>query len=323
MLPLCLSMVLVANGGQSSIEVFDQQDWEAHHLTTLHVASSSPSSSLTFSHPLPMQTPWSVLPDQVEDPERGWHQSSCQPNDAVLGIYAREVSEYTYDVETLTKGYAYRWTRNGTLPQTLTFESRFTLRTSGRRLSRRFRFDPADKVPESLKKQCEEIAAKAPASLIETAKGIAARSRDEVDVIRKFSNWISQSIRYGTGRVGPYELSKIWELKTGSCRRRSTVFRAMCSVIGIPSREARGYIIKEGETKDARNVGCHGWAEVYLRGAGWIEIEPATDGDAFEIPPSYVRNGYWENAWVESRGVTLNRVGQDIMDDRLTWRRLR
>lgn len=323
MLPLILSLALEAAGSPSAIEVFSQQDWEAVHRTTLHIASSTSTSRLTFSHPLPMQAPWSVLPSQVEDPDRGWHDSNCLPDDAVLGIYPREVTGFTYDVETLTRGYAYRWTRTGKLPETLTFESRFTLRTSGRRLSRHFRLDPADKVPESFAKQCREIADKAPASLADAARAIAAQSRDEVDAVRRFSNWISRNIRYGTGQAGPYDLNKIWEIKSGSCRRRSTVFRALCAVIGIPSREARGYIIKEGETKDARNVGCHGWAEVYLKGAGWIEVEPATDGDAFEIPPSYVRNGYWENAWVESQGVALERVGQDIMDDRLTWRRLR
>lgn len=316
-------MALGVSGVQSHIEVFNQQDWEALHTTTLHVASSSEGSSLTFSHPMPMQAPWSVLPSQVEDPDRGWHQSSCQPTDAVLGIYPREVKEYTYDVETLTKGYAYRWTRTGRLPAAMTFESRFTLRTSGRRLSRAFRLNRNEPIPENIKRQCDEIAAKAPTSLIEVAQAIGSQSRDEVDAVRRLSSWISRNIRYGTGQAGPYDLKKIWEIKSGSCRRRSTVFRALCSVLGIPSREARGYIIKEGETRDARNVGCHGWAEVYLRGAGWIEVEPGTDGDAFEIPPSYVRNGYWENAWVESKGVTLSRVGQDIMDDRLSWRRLR
>ncbi len=64
-------------------------------------------------------------------------------------------------------------------------------------------------------------------------------------------------------------------LKAGTCRDFSRLFIACCRSMGIAARFVSGYLY--GNPMQAHEL--HGWAEVYLPGAGWRGFDP-TEGRA-------------------------------------------
>ena len=58
----------------------------------------------------------------------------------------------------------------------------------------------------------------------------------------------------------------------GSCRDFATLFMEICRFMGLASRFVSGYMYS---SEIAGRMSMHGWAEVYLPGAGWIGFDPS------------------------------------------------
>ena len=79
------------------------------------------------------------------------------------------------------------------------------------------------------------------------------------------------------------------ELGTGSCRDFATLFMEACRLLGLASRFVSGYMYHS--EIDGR-MSMHGWAEVYLPGAGWIGFDPSWGilADAQYVPTAMTRH---------------------------------
>jgi transglutaminase-like putative cysteine protease len=66
------------------------------------------------------------------------------------------------------------------------------------------------------------------------------------------------------------------ETKEGYCTYYASALAVMARCVGIPSRYVTGFALKEsGEDRYvATSRTAHAWAEIYLSGLGWIEIDP-------------------------------------------------
>jgi transglutaminase-like putative cysteine protease len=84
--------------------------------------------------------------------------------------------------------------------------------------------------------------------------------------------------------------------KKGHCGHRKNVLAAMCSMAGIPSRTVAGLSLYKpdgvGQLDETRSEfgNAHTWAQIYLSGSGWIEIDPSLGDRAYSIPAQLVQN---------------------------------
>jgi transglutaminase-like putative cysteine protease len=80
---------------------------------------------------------------------------------------------------------------------------------------------------------------------------------------------ISYQRRMDKGVQSPAETL---ELSSGSCRDFATLFIETCRYLGIAARFVSGYMYSPNITG---RMSMHGWAEVFLPGAGWIGFDPS------------------------------------------------
>ena len=62
------------------------------------------------------------------------------------------------------------------------------------------------------------------------------------------------------------------EKNSGSCRDFATLFVEACRFLGLAARFVSGYMYSADITG---RMSMHGWAEIYLPGAGWIGFDPS------------------------------------------------
>lgn len=75
------------------------------------------------------------------------------------------------------------------------------------------------------------------------------------------------------GPFDPDERGAVEALKRGrgDCSDFSDVFIALCRAAGIPARSVQGYLLTPPRPGDTQR---HDWAEVWLRGQGWVHVDP-------------------------------------------------
>ncbi len=69
----------------------------------------------------------------------------------------------------------------------------------------------------------------------------------------------------------PYAPGVTWRNRAGACRDFTVLFMECCRSVGLAARFASGY--QQGDA-DSNERHLHGWAEVYLPGAGWLGFDP-------------------------------------------------
>jgi hypothetical protein len=93
-----------------------------------------------------------------------------------------------------------------------------------------------------------------------------------------------------------YERGALWALEngTGDCSEYSYLFVALCRAAGIPARVKTGFAFHYDNEKLEEG---HMWAEYYLEGYGWVQVDPAWnifDGiderhfDSLQGTPEYI-----------------------------------
>jgi transglutaminase-like putative cysteine protease len=79
------------------------------------------------------------------------------------------------------------------------------------------------------------------------------------------------------------------EENSGSCRDFATFFMEGCRFLGLAARFVSGYMYSPEITG---RMSMHGWAEIYLPGAGWIGFDPSWGilADSNYFPVAVARN---------------------------------
>lgn len=130
--------------------------------------------------------------------------------------------------------------------------------------------------------------------------------------VLEFAKWIKEHIQYDASvPYGPDDLPAILKHEKGHCGHQMTVFEAMCARARVPARAVQGMNLQEstgnGPLSEIRAdyQNCHTWAEVYLPGSGWVEIDPGAGTKAFSIPAAFVQNNAdFQNyvVWIHEKG---------------------
>lgn len=140
--------------------------------------------------------------------------------------------------------------------------------------------------PDGLSLLEERRALALPQDLNPRARALAERWRsesggDDVAVVRRALAWISEDFSYSltvppTGRHAVDEF--LFETRVGFCQHFSSAFAALMRGAGIPSRVVLGYSggyrNRYGGYWIVRKMDAHAWTEVWLRGRGWIRVDP-------------------------------------------------
>ena len=94
-----------------------------------------------------------------------------------------------------------------------------------------------------------------------------------LDLLQEINTQIYRTFRYQRRmEKGVQSPAETLEKQSGSCRDTATLFVEVCRFLGLAARFVSGYMYSADIT------GCmsmHGWAEVYLPGAGWIGFDPS------------------------------------------------
>lgn len=96
----------------------------------------------------------------------------------------------------------------------------------------------------------------------------------------------------------------LFEAKAGFCNHFATAFVYLMRVAHIPARVVGGYqggeFNKVGKFLEVRQANAHAWAEVWLRGRGWVRVDPTT-----AIMPERVEQPVNVDQQIESGAVSL------------------
>lgn len=94
-----------------------------------------------------------------------------------------------------------------------------------------------------------------------------------LELLQQLNMHIYKTLRYQRRmEKGVQSPAETLEKKSGSCRDSATLFIETCRFLGLAGRFVSGYMYSPDITG---RMSMHGWAEVYLPGAGWIGFDPS------------------------------------------------
>ena len=130
---------------------------------------------------------------------------------------------------------------------------------------------------------------------ISTASSTRSREPSPGRAALEFCKWVTENVKYDASvPYGSRDLPSILTHKKGHCGHQLTMFEAMCLRAGIPTRTVVGLNLNTpggiGPLHEIRPdfQNQHTWAQVYLPGSGWIEIDPGMASKGlFSSSPSH------------------------------------
>ncbi len=115
------------------------------------------------------------------------------------------------------------------------------------------------------------------------ARTIAAGDTTEYDDIQSLISWIGANTRYSTD-IPPLPAGAdaveefLFGNRTGFCEQISTALTVMLRTLGIPAREAVGYVPGPynplTDLYQVRAEDAHAWVQAYFSGYGWVSFDP-------------------------------------------------
>lgn len=109
----------------------------------------------------------------------------------------------------------------------------------------------------------------------------------------------------------------LFDTRRGFCEHFASSFVFLMRNAGVPARVVTGYQGGELNPVDnylvVRQADAHAWAEVWLRGQGWVRVDPTA-----AVSPSRIENGITA-ALSESDVLMLPGVANWLQPARLTW----
>jgi hypothetical protein len=96
---------------------------------------------------------------------------------------------------------------------------------------------------------------------------------ETLKLLQKLNLHIYRTLRYQRReQKGVLSPAETLENNGGSCRDFATLFMEICRFMGLAARFVSGYMYS-ADIKGRMSM--HGWAEVYLPGAGWVGFDPS------------------------------------------------
>jgi hypothetical protein len=157
----------------------------------------------------------------------------------------------------------------------------------------------------------------------------------------EFCKWVTEHIKYDASvPYDPRDLPAILKNEKGHCGHQMTTFEAMCARAGIPTRTVVGLNLNTPGGVGALHKlrpdfqNQHTWAQIYLPGSGWIEIDPGMGEKAYFFPAQVMQNssdfqnyvvwicenGTWKQPdWIYRGGKWFSPYG---IENRRTFRKL-
>src|SRR5262249_15448069 len=106
------------------------------------------------------------------------------------------------------------------------------------------------------------------------------KAKDQVATVNNLMLWVDENIHYQF-KPPTHEFKKVEEVidrKHGECLAFSSLFTALCRSAGIPARQVQGLTTDNIRLLPPGNLSTHVWVEVYLRGLGWVSVDPQKGG---------------------------------------------
>lgn len=265
--------------------------------------SASDNSETEYIRVSDVQAAWlthvtTVFLDKPVDSMRVFQAKPVQPI-----WYKKEWPDYLDSISTTAgaeqeetskkDGFWWRWQLKSLKAGTYTFTTKFIVIAAARELM----VDRLHLTWEQVAQSCKEVKAdtlpQLPEDLVKTAQQMKRSASEPLEAVQMFCYWINHNIRYDTTTVQyPItDLASIMKYRKGWCGHRAMIFQGLCQAVGIPCRIVQGYYVvnQDGLWNGKEDWNRHGWAEVYLPKAGWVEVEPASENTPFKIPAHYIR----------------------------------
>ncbi len=129
----------------------------------------------------------------------------------------------------------------------------------------------------------------------------------------EFCKWVTEHIKYDASvPYGTGDLAAILTHQKGHCGHQMATFDAMCMRAGIPTKTVVGLNLNTrlgvGALHEIRPdfQNQHTWAQIYLPGSGWVEIDPDQGERAYSLPAQLIQNSTdFQNyvVWVRENGI--------------------
>ncbi len=123
------------------------------------------------------------------------------------------------------------------------------------------------------------------------------KSHPPAEAALEFCKWVAANLTYDASvTYDPRDLGSTLKNRRGHRGHQARVFEAMCARAGLPTRPVVGLNLRVPDglgdlhkiRPDYENQ--HTWAQVYLPGSGWIEIDPGMGAKAYFIPAQLIQN---------------------------------
>jgi transglutaminase-like putative cysteine protease len=110
----------------------------------------------------------------------------------------------------------------------------------------------------------------------------------------------------------------LFRTRTGFCEHYSSAFTVIMRAAGIPARVVTGYLGGEpnpfGNYLIVRQADAHAWSEVWLRGEGWVRVDPTA-----AVSPARVEQGISAMSADNSLPLFIRNDLPLLRELRLTW----
>ena len=126
--------------------------------------------------------------------------------------------------------------------------------------------------------------------LVVLAEEIRARASDPdddhalADALLRFVAGYIENVPESPYAYNTTSVFDILDNRTGDCTEHSQLFITLARVLGLPAREATGYVYSGDDS--APSLGGHAWVEAYVDGR-WIGLDPTWE--EFELNRSHVQ----------------------------------
>jgi transglutaminase-like putative cysteine protease len=123
---------------------------------------------------------------------------------------------------------------------------------------------------------------------------LRARSIDDRDVVRSALDMFRTQLFFYTlvpPELGYHSVDEfLFRTRRGFCEHYASAFVVLMRAAGVPARVVTGYQGGEmnlvGDYLLVRQSEAHAWAEVWLRGAGWVRVDPTA-----AVSPARIQSG--------------------------------
>lgn len=156
---------------------------------------------------------------------------------------------------------------------------------------------PVDTAPDAIRATYLELPPNRYAEVRQLAGDITAGDDDEYDEIQSLIGWIGANTHYSTDipplAPGADAVNQfLFGNRIGYCEQISTALTVMLRTLGIPAREAVGYVPGSynpiTDLYEVRADDAHAWVQAYFPQLGWVSFDPTAVVPDANPAPGYV-----------------------------------